>query len=251
MTKEAMEKALSLVDDSYLEEALEYEKTTNQKSRILSTLSRVAAALVIIFGLGGAGVYAYNKIIKDVKVEDGKAYVGDASLIEGYSNEEVSVSDQKTTYTYESYEQAALDHKLELWFENLPGEATDIQCVDRQLPEEFHEYSIRGSYQFGTGKYYLAQIGFDDAVTLDENMYFSEVTENAKNVRTYTNQNGVTFTLVDGTVAFNLDGFDLKEGAAITSVIISTDNNFGFIEFDGMNDEDIYKVLDCFIYLKS
>ena len=188
MTKEAMEKALSLVDDSYLEEALEYEKTTNQKSRILSTLSRVAAALVIVFGLGGAGVYAYNKIIKDVKVEDGKAYVGDASLIEGYSNEEVSVSDQKTTYTYESYEQAALDHKLELWFENLPGEATDIQCVDRQLPEEFHEYSIRGSYQFGTGKYYLAQIGFDDAVILDENMYFSEVTENVKNMRTYTNQ---------------------------------------------------------------
>lgn len=282
MTKEVMEKALSLVDDSYMAEALEYEKHMNNKVRSFSRLGQMAAALVIILFLGGFSAFAYGKTIKEVKVEDGKAFVGDPSLVEESVGEEEAIvydpnyeapvitmgdettawlerrvekikrtagynpSDKKTTYIYESYEKASMDLNMELWFENLPGEALEIQGKDNLQSGTFHIYSIMASYQLNKGKYYFYQVGFSDNMTMHPDMYFSDFVENVENERTYKNENGVIFTLVDGTVSDVLNEFDLKEGTVITSAIIADDSNIGFIQFEGMKEKDIYKVLDCF-----
>lgn len=86
-----MENALTMLEECYIAEALLDEKVENGHFR-WTGVSRMVAAIMAVVGmiaLGSLSVVAYNKLIKDVKVENGIAYVGDASLVEEANKPEV------------------------------------------------------------------------------------------------------------------------------------------------------------------
>lgn len=288
MKKEVLENALSQVDDYFMEEALEYGKNKNGKIVVFSAFGRFAAAMVLLVGITGLGTLAYEKLIKDVKVEDGMAYVGDYAYwvtdepLEGEEHihdpeyEVISITkgdettgwlekkvekaipeedgcnkdDKRTTYTYATYEEAAAFLKLEKRFTNLPGKELRILAVDARFGSGFHMYTVNGLYQYNKGSFYIYQLGFSNNVDFAEDAFYEACITDIENERKYRNKNGVEFTLVDGIAFETVDDFCIGGKTKITSVIICTDDNFGEIRFSGLKDSEIHEILDCFSFEK-
>lgn len=279
MKKELVEEALTNIDDKYIEEALNYKKKKvvkfpDHSSRLIKAATVTLAVLVV----GSASVYAgssvfrkvvftdhsmsmavSNNVTEDSELDD--EYVDDADIswddiqdmepVQGDDSVKwVSKYDQlygdcvTTFYQYESYEDAAADAGMDLWFDPLPGEVTNVEYVyslDSGYADRF--ITIDGEYK---GYDYFIEENRASG-ELNDDFVHKVTLENVQNERTYTNVKGQTFTLADE-IADN-DGYDEngnlgKVQRVKTTTLILYGNHWGDITFWDMPDKYIHRILD-------
>lgn len=268
MKKDIIENALGQIEDSYWTEAVEYE-TKNKEFRrkaVSVGMCRVAAVLVAVLGIGTLSTYAYEKVLKDTKLFHGLAYTGGGDLQamdpdEGFTIDdpeyvvsEIVTGDEagtQTTYTYASYDDAIEGSGMKKLFEDLPGKPTLVTVVDKNIHHQdmnFHLINLDSLYSYEDGMFCIMQRDFKDIAVAADPVFFATVS-NTENVRKYTNGKGVTFTLVDGTANLTMEGFSVAQETKLTSVLLCSEEALGEIQFKGLSDKDIQRVLDS--YTKS
>lgn len=285
MKKDVIENALGQIEDSYWTEAVEYEtkKKEFRRKAVSVGMRRVAAVLVAVLGIGTLSTYAYEKVLKDTKFFHGLAYTGGGDLetmesSEGFTIEDpeyvvseivtgdeatgwiekkvekdknaagIGAAGTQTTYTYASYDDAIEGSGMKKLFEDLPGKPTLVTVVDKNIHHEdmdFHLINLDSLYSYEDGMFCIMQRDLKDIAVASDLLYFATVS-NTENVRKYTNGKGVTFTLVDGTANLTMEGFSVAQETKLTSVLICSEEVMSEIQFLGLNDKVIQRVLDCF-----
>lgn len=285
MKKDVIENALGQIEDSYWTEAVEYEtkKKEFRRKAVSVGMRRVAAVLVAVLGIGTLSTYAYEKVLKDTKFFHGLAYTGGGDLetmesSEGFTIEDpeyvvseivtgdeatgwiekkvekdknaagIGAAGTQTTYTYASYDDAIEGSGMKKLFEDLPGKPTLVTVVDKNIHHEdmdFHLINLDSLYSYEDGMFCIMQRDLKDIAVASDPFYFATVS-NTENVRKYTNGKGVTFTLVDGTANLTVEGFSVAQETKLTSVLICSEEVMSEIQFWGLNDKVIQRVLDCF-----
>lgn len=286
MKKEYMENALTQIDDAYMTEALEYKKS-NKKIITISNIGRIAAAVVLLIGIGTMSTLAYGKIFKETKADEEFMYVGRDDFREQWAEDEekygeatvyepeyeepvikqgtentlwvekrtqkvkkqegVNSTDKITTYVYDSYEKAAKDKKFDQWFADLPGEIDTLTVKEQKWDNIFYTYTLRGLYKYGSGLYDFEQMTFGDRITVADDAFYTDFVKEPENVRKYTNKNGVLFTLTDGIAGYDKEGFSVAGETKVTSIIVCYGKYLGEIQFKDMSEKEIHNVLDCFV----
>ena len=288
MKKDVLENALGKIEDSYWTEAVEYEtkKKKFRRKAVSVGMRRVAAVLVAVLGIGTLSTYAYEKVLKDTKLFHGLAYTGGGDLEAMESSEGFTIDDPEyvvseivtgdeatgwiekkvekdkdadgtdeagtqTTYTYASYDDAIDGSGMKKLFEDLPGKPTLVTVVDKNIHHQdmnFHAINLDSFYSYKDGMFCIMQRDFKDIAVAADPVFFATVS-NTENVRKYTNGRGVTFTLVDGTANLTMEGFSVAQETKLTSVLLCSEEALGEIQFKGLSDKDIQRVLDS--YTKS
>ncbi len=279
MKKKLVEEALTHIDDKYIEEALKYKKKKVVKfPGQSSSLIKAATVTLAVLVVGSATVYAgstvfrkvvftdhsmsmavSNNVTEDSELDD--EYVDDADIswddiedlepvqgddsVKWVSKYDQIYGDHVTTfYQYESYEDAAADAGMDLWFDTLPGEVTNVEYVyslDSGHAERF--ITIDGEYK-GYDYFIMENRASGE---LNEDFVHKVTLENVQNERTYTNVKGQTFTLADEVADY--DGYDEdgnlgKVQSVKTTTLILYGNHWGDITFWDMPDKYIHRILD-------
>lgn len=234
-----------------------------KRSGMLLKLPRVAAIILAITCMGSIGVYAANYIIKEVFITEHSVSTGNQDYVDdiaisssedavttenvGYeegdenvnwiSKAEQVVNDYATNtyYTYRDYETAVMDSKLDNWFTASYENAENVSYVVTKT-EDILQCCINASFLYGKGRFYICEEIITGNVT--EDFAYSIRLKNTNNERGYTSASGQTFTLVD---QITKDG---TEEVTTTFVMIAYDNYRGYISFENLKDEEIYKILD-------
>ncbi len=243
---------------------LENEKQTRRKN-VWYNVPKVAVAVLVFALLCPIGVYATSLLLQQVMVTDHTMTVGNMEYynekdildamnfdeekkVEHISYEEGN-SDVKwltkdveklengvtcTYYRYDDYKALLADSKMPNWFSKdyeLGEEATYTNTKDDIMEVD----SIDVWFNYGEGQFYLS---ISKTLKGCEEDVFSLCLSNTGNKRTYKNADGVEFTLVDEVK---------KEGdVAITDtyVVIAYDEYYGYINFEGLTEDEMHEVLD-------
>lgn len=253
-------------------EQLENPAVTNgrqrfqSKKRWQSMVPKVAAVVLAVLVIGTGTVYAAGRVLGQVFIRDHRVSVGNESILEHVSMlddsevvpEPVTVlrevtggpedkwirMDETTAdgttinahYYYADYRTLISDTPFENVFSTLPGTVT--QAVYGEIRTEDREAGVMISVDFqrGDGHVIFEQMGTGtgfwgvDAISV-------RMTQSG-NTRTYRAATGTEYTLVD----------DLSDGKVLSTVVmIQCEGFIGYLEFEGLTEQDIHQVLDSLI----
>lgn len=275
MTRELVENALTNIDDQYIDEAINYKKENNVISfpRVPKKMVKAATITFAILVVGSATAYATTSFLRKVLSTNHSVYVGSSEDMEDESfldaDDTVNVEDKgtitgddsvnwitkheenvngesdNTYYTYDSYEKAVNDAGLDNWFPEIKGEMKSVQYIFQDMQASTTK-SINAEYAYGNGTYFIVQEMMEGNVAEDMT-YILPVLEKS-NEREYTNAAGQTFTLVDNKE--DVSKFNEEKGkmenvqATITYAMISYNRYYGYIEFEGLTEDEIHEILE-------
>lgn len=256
MKQELVEQAITNIRDEYVLEAVEYKR-----SKIISFpktpqgFVKAAAITLAIVMVGTTTAYAAATVIRKVFFTDhtvsvgNEAYVDDAGAIAdaGPVEDVTNGIAQNTTYTYDSYEKACEDAKLDMWLETLPGNVDTISysvCDDGNVVT----HSIDVFCYVNGNAFSITETRFEGNYA--EDMAYSIPLEHKQNVREYTNKAGIEFSLVDD--CFEREEYgeqDVLMNVSVTRtyVLIQYRDRYGYLSFENMQEEEIYQILDQII----
>ena len=229
---------------------------------------RAAAVILIIFSVGTAGVYAANYLLrKAIVTEHGisvgnEEYVDDDALAEPFEEvpeekvdkthggasdkwltKEVVLTNgtyQNTYYTYSNYADATEDTRLANLFSEPIGESTDTTYVEtieladgKEKEDGYKNYELDSFFKCGEGTVFVSQSVMEG---VDADAAHSVSLGKTDNERTYISGTGYEFTLVDDVATEN--------GTTRTYVMVSYNDNIGYMYFENMSEKEIHSVLD-------
>ncbi len=234
-----------------------------RKNGVLFHLPRVAVAAIAIICMGSVGVYAATNIIKKVFITDHSISVGNSEYVddavialpeedvktenvgheEGGENvkwisKDVQVVNDYATntyYKYKDYKTALQDAGFDNWFGTSYENTENVIYVVTET-EATVDRCINADFSYGEGSFHVCEEIMTGNIA--EDVAHSIKIENTNNKRDYTSASGQVFTLVDQITA---DGAEQK---IMTFVMVAYDDYFGYIAFENLKDEEIYKILD-------
>ena len=242
---------------------------SRQKAAIkkMYMIPKVAAVVLAVLCVGGAGVYAATQLLKKPVVTDHSISVGNTEYIDdaAIANTEEPVTTNQisyeegtadtlwtskkvtevngyvtTAYSYDSYAKAQQDAGIGTKFttEYLP-ESEDGIIYRVTENEGFRESELSANLKYQEGSFTVLQSRSEEGFA--EDYAFSVKLQNTSNERDYSTKEGVTYHLVDETISG-------EEGEEVhTYVMIATDTYEGFLCFRGLSEEQIHEVLDTVV----
>lgn len=233
----------------------------------LYVLPKVAAVVLAVLCVGGAGVYAATQLLKEPVVTEHAISVGNTEYIDdaAIADTEEPVTTNRisyeegtadtlwtskkvsevngyvtTTYTFDSYAKAQQYSGIGTKFttEYLPESKNGI-IYSVTENEGFRESELSADLKYREGSFTVLQSRSE--VGFAEDFAFSVKLQNTSNERDYRTKDGVTYHLVDETISGE-DGNKVN-----TYVMIATDDYEGFISFRGLSEEEIHEVLDTVV----
>lgn len=279
MNKDFVENAITLMDDQYVLEAAEASTQKVQRFPMgKGQLVKVAAAALLLICAGTASVYAAGRVLKDTNynMEMDQMYVGGAPtqvgedvVVEDLEYESNTISAEETAagmiskestkweavglvpdtiygYKFSSYDAAALYFGLDNWYGELVSEDV-VTTVGHMDSSFFQTYALRLTMDEKEGSIFLSEFYSEGDVA--DNYGMSDTVLQMSNQREYTNQKGVTLSLVDGYVDHHEDDQRLDGKEMVTVVMIgyqTEEGGFytGELIFLNMKEKDIQKALD-------
>ena len=239
------------------------QKTALKKMYLLP---KVAAIVLAVLCVGGAGVYAATKLltpkVTDHAVSVGNTeYVDDAAIArteEPVTTKEISseqgtadtpwtsrtVSEVNgyvtTTCTFDSYERAMKEAGLGVKFsKEYEPSSQDSIVYSSTEGNGYKAVEISGGFNYQEGSFTAVQSKNLEGVSNDA--AYSIQLKNTSNERDYSTKTGVTYHLVDETMSG-------EEGNEVnTYVMLATDAYEGYIRFHGLTEEQIHEVLDTVV----
>lgn len=224
---------------------------------------KAAAVIIIVFLLGGAGVYAANHFLKKPEVYDHGISVGNQDYVkdEHFTQETPETETKETghteggpddiwtskdetvvggkyhnaSYVYPDYESVVSDTKFSDIFDGSIGKTSSaIYSTVEEEGGEYKEEAIDIFFDRGEGVVFLHQ-DMSEGVAEDA-AYSVELPNGTSNSRDYTSKNGLEFTLVDEAKS--------DDDSVRTYVMLSYDDVSGFMSFDNMTEDEIHECLD-------
>ena len=241
---------------------------SRQKTAIkkMYLLPKVAAIVLAVLCVGGAGVYAATKLLAPKVTEHAVSvgnteYVDDAAIArteEPVTTKEISseqgtadtpwtsrtVSEVNgyvtTTCTFDSYEKAMKEAGLGVKFsKDYEPSSQDSIVYSSTEGNGYKAVEISGGFNYQEGSFTAVQSKNLEGVSNDA--AYSIQLKNTSNERDYSTKTGVTYHLVDETMSG-------EEGNEVnTYVMLATDAYEGYIRFHGLTEEQIHEVLDTVV----
>ena len=230
-------------------------------------LPKVAAVVLAILCVGGAGVYAATQLLKKPTVTEHGISVGNTEYIDDAAiakTEEPVTTNQlsyeegtadtlwtsktvtevngyvTTTYAFDSYTKARQEAGIGTKFtQEYEPEYEDGIHYSVTENEGFRESELSANLKYQEGSFTVLQSRSEEGFAEDH--AYSIKLQNTSNERDYSTKDGVTFHLVDETISGE-EGNDVN-----TYVMIATDSYEGFIGFRGLSEEQIHEVLDTVV----
>ena len=242
-----------------------YKLKKDAKRAAFIRMAQSAAAAILVFIILGSGTaYAVNAIMEKARVTEhgmsvgNEEYLSDEDLAEPLDDvnvdvigeeepgpddkwiskrtEVVSGTYQNVYYTYQDYTTMIEDTPFESVFKEIPGEESSSEYVITDLDEVTREYSMGTIFNVGDGEVYLNLDYIEGNVA--EDAAFGISLGRTSNEREYVTGSGINFTLADSVK-------DTGEGEeAVTTTLISYKKYRGSIQFIGLDEEEIYNVLE-------
>jgi len=229
-------------------------------------LPKVAAIVLAVLCVGGAGVYAATKLLTPTVTEHAVSvgnteYVDDEAIAkpeESVTTKQIS-SEQgtadtswtsrtvsevngyvSTVCTYDSYEKALKDAGLGVKFsKEYEPSSSDSIVYNITGGNGYKSVDISGGFNYQEGSFTAVQSKNLEGVVGDA--AYSIQLKNTANERDYSTKDGVTYHLVDETISG-------EEGNEVnTYVMLATDAYEGYIRFQGLTEEQIHEVLDTVV----
>lgn len=242
---------------------------SRQKAAIrkMYMIPKVAAVVLAVLCVGGAGVYAATQLLKKPVVTEHGISVGNTEYIDdaAIANTEEPVTTNQisyeegtadtlwtsktvtevngyvtTTYAFDSYAKAQQEAGIGTKFtkEYEPEYEDGIQYSVTEN-EGFRESELSANLKYQDGSFTVFQSRSEEGFA--EDFAYSVKLQNTSNERDYSTKDGVTFHLVDETISGE------EENDVNTYVMIATDSYNGFICFHGLSEEQIHEVLDTVV----
>ncbi len=255
--------AMDYSPDKRLNEQILENAKYRQGNRMLWRLPKVAVAVIAVICMGSVVVYAASSIVKEVFITKHSISVGNPDYVddEAITDAEEPVTTENarheegnesvnwvskdtevvngyatnTYYTYKDYETALKDSGLDNWFNMVYENEEDVIYAVTET-EDFVERCINASFVYGEGSFFVRE-GIMTG-NLAEDLATSLKLANTNNKRDYTSASGQIFTLVD---EITEDGIVKR---VRTYVMIVYGDYDGYICFENLKDEEIYKILD-------
>ena len=235
-----------------------------KRAAFIRMAQSAAAAILVFIILGSGTAYAVNAIMEKARVTEhgmsvgNEEYLSDEDLAEPLDDvnvdvigeeepgpddkwiskrtEVVSGTYQNVYYTYQDYTTMIEDTPFESVFKEIPGEESSSEYVITDLDEVTREYSMGTIFNVGDGEVYLNLDYVEGNVA--EDAAFGISLGSTSNEREYVTGSGINFTLADSVK-------DTGEGEeAVTTTLISYKKYRGSIQFIGLDEEEIYNVLE-------
>ena len=230
-------------------------------------IPKVAAVVLAILCVGGAGVYAATQLLKKPTVTEHGISVGNTEYIDDAAiakTEEPVTTNQisheegtantlwtsktvtevngyvTTTYAFDSYTKAQQEAGIGTKFtQEYEPESEDGIHYSVTENEGFRESELSANLKYQEGSFTVLQSRSEEGFAEDH--AYSIKLQNTSNERDYSTKEGVTYHLVDETISGE-EGNDVN-----TYVMIATDSYEGFISFRGLSEEQIHEVLDTVV----
>ena len=239
-------------------------KKDAKRAAFIRVAQSAAAAILVFIILGSGTAYAVNAIMEKARVTEhgmsvgNEEYLSDEDLAEPLDDVDVDVigeeepgpddkwiskrtevvsgTYQNVYYTYQDYTTMIEDTPFESVFKEIPGEESSSEYVITDLDEATREYSMGTIFNVGDGEVYLNLDYIEGNVA--EDAAFGISLGSTSNEREYVTGSGINFTLADSVK-------DTGEGEeAVTTTLISYKKYRGSIQFIGLDEEEIYNVLE-------
>lgn len=236
------------------------------KRNIFGGIPKVAVAALAIMLACPMGVYAAKAILKQVHVTEHMVSVGseefidDAAVAESLKDEEVKVEKlsseegnasvkwlrketelaggvtTNTYYYYDDFASAMADSGLENWLTGnfeMSTEAIYVHSDDGEVMED----AVNAAFLYGEGgfEFHTSKLSGNVAETVANSLFIGETS----NKRTYVSKAGYEFTLVDNVNEIEGEKF------TTTYVLVSYNQNFGYLGFYSLTEDEIKQVLDA------
>lgn len=251
-------------DDKKVNIRMHKLKKDAKRAAFIRMAQSAAAAILVFIILGSGTAYAVNAIMEKARVTEhgmsvgNEEYISDEDLAEPFDDVDVDVigeeepgpddkwiskrtevvsgTYQNVYYTYQDYTTMIEDTPFESVFKEIPGEESSSEYVITDLDEVTREYSMGTIFNVGDGEVYLNLDYIEGNVA--EDAAFGISLGSTSNEREYVTGSGINFTLADSVK-------DTGEGEeAVTTTLISYKKYRGSIQFIGLDEEEIYNVLD-------
>lgn len=251
-------------DDKKVNIRMHKLKKDAKRAAFIRMAQSAAAAILVFIILGSGTAYAVNAIMEKARVTEhgmsvgNEEYISDEDLAEPLDDVDVDVigeeepgpddkwiskrtevvsgTYQNVYYTYQDYTTMIEDTPFESVFKEIPGEESSSEYVITDLDEVTREYSMGTIFNVGDGEVYLNLDYIEGNVA--EDAAFGISLGSTSNEREYVTGSGINFTLADSVK-------DTGEGEeAVTTTLISYKKYRGSIQFIGLDEEEIYNVLD-------
>ncbi|MBO6114988.1 MAG: hypothetical protein J6P57_08020 [Lachnospiraceae bacterium] len=251
-------------DDKKVNIRMHKLKKDAKRAAYIRMVQSAAAAILVFIILGSGTAYAVNAIMEKARVTEhgmsvgNEEYLSDEDLAEPLDDvnvdvigeeepgpddkwiskrtEVVSGTYQNVYYTYQDYTTMVEDTPFESVFKEIPGEESSSEYVITDLDEVTREYSMGTIFNVGDGEVYLNLDYIEGNVA--EDAAFGISLGSTSNEREYVTDSGINFTLADSVK-------DTGEGEeAVTTTLISYKKYRGSIQFIGLDEEEIYNVLE-------
>lgn len=251
-------------DDKKVNIRMHKLKKDAKRAAFIRMAQSAAAAILVFIILGSGTAYAVNAIMEKARVTEhgmsvgNEEYLSDEDLAEPLDDvnvdvigeeepgpddkwiskrtEVVSGTYQNVYYTYQDYTTMIEDTPFESVFKEIPGEESSSEYVITDLDEVTREYSMGTIFNVGDGEVYLNLDYIEGNVA--EDAAFGISLGSTSNEREYVTGSGINFTLADSVK-------DTGEGEeAVTTTLISYKKYRGSIQFIGLDEEEIYNVLE-------
>ncbi len=251
-------------DDKKVNLRMHKLKKDAKRAAFIRMAQSAAAAILVFIILGSGTAYAVNAIMEKARVTEhgmsvgNEEYLSDEDLAEPLDDVNVDVIGeeepgpddkwiskrtevvsgiyQNVYYTYQDYTTMIEDTPFESVFKEIPGEESSSEYVITDLDEVTREYSMGTIFNVGDGEVYLNLDYIEGNVA--EDAAFGISLGSTSNEREYVTGSGINFTLADSVK-------DTGEGEeAVTTTLISYKKYRGSIQFIGLDEEEIYNVLE-------
>ena len=251
-------------DDKKVNIRMHKLKKDAKRAAFIRVAQSAAAAILVFIILGSGTAYAVNAIMEKARVTEhgmsvgNEEYLSDEDLAEPLDDVDVDVigeeepgpddkwiskrtevvsgTYQNVYYTYQDYTTMIEDTPFESVFKEIPGEESSSEYVITDLDEATREYSMGTIFNVGDGEVYLNLDYIEGNVA--EDAAFGISLGSTSNEREYVTGSGINFTLADSVK-------DTGEGEeAVTTTLISYKKYRGSIQFIGLDEEEIYNVLE-------
>ncbi len=251
-------------DDKKVNIRMHKLKKDAKRAAFIRMAQSAAAAILVFIILGSGTAYAVNAIMEKARVTEhgmsvgNEEYLSDEDLAEPLDDVDVDVigeeepgpddkwiskrtevvsgTYQNVYYTYQDYTTMIEDTPFESVFKEIPGEESSSEYVIIDLDEVTREYSMGTIFNVGDGEVYL-NLDYIEGNVAEDAAYGISL-GSTSNEREYVTGSGINFTLADSVK-------DTGEGEeAVTTTLISYKKYRGSIQFIGLDEEEIYNVLE-------
>ena len=233
----------------------------------LYMVPKVAAVVIAVLCIGGAGVYAATQLLKKPVVTEHGISVGNTEYIDDAAmarTEEpvttVQISSEEgtadtpwtsrnvsevngyvtTVYTFDSYKKALKEAGLGVRFsKEYEPSSSDSILYSTTEGNGYKTVEISGGFDYQEGSFTAVQSKSLEGIAADA--AYSIQLQNTSNERDYSTESGVNYHLVDETISGE-GGNEVN-----TYVMLAADTYEGYICFRGLTEEQIHEVLDTVV----